>query len=192
MQYIQVKDLEVELETDRQKSKENLQQALLIERERFTQMQWDMEELRQKSLEMELRLKSKSEKVYCTFPVYVLLSRYPFNGFIYALMKLFQDEKTCAESRPKNSSAQEKDVLLQELDSSKQQLEILTKQYEELEVKSKADRKVLVKEVKSLRSSQSKLEHELSKLLQEKSEAEVVYFSAMVNFCIAELFLTSC
>lgn len=53
----------MELETDRQKSKENLQQAILIERERFTQMQWDMEELRQKSLEMEAKLKSNPEKV---------------------------------------------------------------------------------------------------------------------------------
>ncbi|XP_020985501.1 PX domain-containing protein EREL1 isoform X2 [Arachis duranensis] len=55
-----VKDLEVELETTKQKSKENLQQAILIERERFTQMQWDMEELRRKSLEMEMKLKSES------------------------------------------------------------------------------------------------------------------------------------
>lgn len=93
-------------------------------------------------------------------------------------MKQFQNEKTCAESRPENSATQEKDDLKQELESSKQQLETLTKQYEELEAKSKADRKVLVKEVKSLRSSQAKLEHELSKSLQEKSEAEVVYFSA--------------
>ena len=52
--------MEVELETTKQKNKENLQQAILIERERFTQMQWDMEELRRKSLEMEMKLKSKS------------------------------------------------------------------------------------------------------------------------------------
>lgn len=51
--------MEVELETSQQKSKENLQQALLIERERVTQMQWDMEELRRKSMEMELKLKHK-------------------------------------------------------------------------------------------------------------------------------------
>lgn len=56
---MQVKDLEVEFETTKQKSKDNLEQAILIERERFTQMQWDMEELRRKSLEMELRLKSR-------------------------------------------------------------------------------------------------------------------------------------
>lgn len=49
----------MELETTRQKSKENLQQAILVERERFTKMQWDMEELRRKSLEMELKLKSE-------------------------------------------------------------------------------------------------------------------------------------
>lgn len=59
-----VKDLEVELETNTQKSKENLQQAILLERERVTQMQWAMEGLRRKSLEMELKLKSKQvEKV---------------------------------------------------------------------------------------------------------------------------------
>ena len=57
--YFQVKDLEVELETNKQKSKENLQQAILMEREKVTQMQWEMEELRHKSLEMELKLKSK-------------------------------------------------------------------------------------------------------------------------------------
>lgn len=49
----------MELETTKQKSKENLEQAVLAERERFTQMQWDMEELRQRSYEMELKLKSK-------------------------------------------------------------------------------------------------------------------------------------
>ncbi|CAN4076112.1 unnamed protein product [Withania somnifera] len=53
-----VKDLEVELKATKQKSKENLEQAILIERERVTQMQWDMEELRRKSLEMELKMNS--------------------------------------------------------------------------------------------------------------------------------------
>ena len=49
----------MEFETAKQKNKETMQQAILIERERLTQMQWDMEELRRKSLEMELKLKSK-------------------------------------------------------------------------------------------------------------------------------------
>ncbi|CAN6681691.1 unnamed protein product [Malus baccata var. baccata] len=68
-----VKGLEVELETTRQKSKENLQQAILTERERFTKMQWDMEELRRKSLEMELKLKSEQVIVLevCLFYFYV-------------------------------------------------------------------------------------------------------------------------
>jgi hypothetical protein len=136
-----VKDLEVELETTKQKSKENLQQALLMERERNTQMQWDMEELRRKSMEMELKLKSE------------------------------QDKKSCTESG-KEFTVQEKDVLLQELDASKEQLEKLLKRYEELEAKSKADVKVLVKEVKSLRSSQTELKQELSRTQKEKSEAE--------------------
>lgn len=49
----------MELETTKQKSKENLQQAILAEKERFTQVQWDMEELRQRSLELQWKLKSK-------------------------------------------------------------------------------------------------------------------------------------
>lgn len=49
----------MELETTKQKGKENLEQAILIERERVTQMQWDMEELRRRSMELELKLKSQ-------------------------------------------------------------------------------------------------------------------------------------
>lgn len=86
---------------------------------------------------------------------------------------MIQEEKSCAESTM-DLTFEEKDMLLQELDSSKDQLENLLKRYEELEAKSKADRKVLVKEVKSLRSSQAKLEHELDKSRKEKFEAEVV------------------
>ncbi|KAA3479447.1 golgin subfamily A member 4-like [Gossypium australe] len=54
-----VKDLEVELETTRENCDENMQQAVLLERERFTQMQWDMELLRKHCLEMELKLKKE-------------------------------------------------------------------------------------------------------------------------------------
>ena len=49
----------MELESTKQKGKENIEQAILIERERVTQMQWDMEELRRKSLEMEFKLNSQ-------------------------------------------------------------------------------------------------------------------------------------
>uniref|UniRef100_A0A0A9CY00 Uncharacterized protein n=1 Tax=Arundo donax TaxID=35708 RepID=A0A0A9CY00_ARUDO len=52
-----VKDLEVELEATKQKGRETLQQAILAERERITQMQWDMDELRRKYSEMESNLK---------------------------------------------------------------------------------------------------------------------------------------
>ncbi|KAK7410258.1 hypothetical protein VNO78_00893 [Psophocarpus tetragonolobus] len=136
-----VKDLEVELETTKQKNKENLQQAILIERERFTQMQWDMEELRRKSLEMEIKLKSES------------------GGNSY-------------QNLSKESIVLQNDALLQNLDATKEQLEILSKQYGELEAKSKADVKVLVKEVKSLRNSQTKLKKELSESIKEHSETE--------------------
>lgn len=49
--------MEVESEITRQNCKENMQQAVLTEKEKLTQMQWDMEELHAKCLEMELKLK---------------------------------------------------------------------------------------------------------------------------------------
>ncbi|KAG2723131.1 hypothetical protein I3760_02G157800 [Carya illinoinensis] len=136
-----VKDLEVESEITRQNCKENMQQAVLTEKEKLTQMQWDMEELHAKCLEMELKL------------------------------KLEQDEKVRAEST-KIAIVQENKMLLHELDVAREQLENLQKQHEEFEVKSKADIKLLVKEVKSLRSSQLELKQELSRLMKEKLEAE--------------------
>lgn len=66
-------------------------------------------------------------------------------------------------------------MLQPELDASKEQLENLQKRYEELEAKSKVEVKVLVKEVKSLRSAQMELKQELSRTLEEKTEAEVVF-----------------
>lgn len=54
----------MELETTTQNCKENIEQAILTETERSTQMQWDIEELRRKCMELELKL--KSEEV-CSF-----------------------------------------------------------------------------------------------------------------------------
>ncbi|KAI3687118.1 hypothetical protein L1987_80809 [Smallanthus sonchifolius] len=136
-----VKDLEEELETTKLRNKENLHQAILMERERVTQMQWDMEELRRKSIEMEFKLKSQ------------------------------QDEKRETEP-PKTSVIEEKDRLLQELDDTKNKFDQLLKKHQELEVKSKADIKVLVKEVKSLRNSQADLKHQLDQSLLGMSDAE--------------------
>ena len=45
------------MEATKQKGRETLQQAILVERERITQMQWDMDELRRKYSEMESNLK---------------------------------------------------------------------------------------------------------------------------------------
>ncbi|XP_023904528.2 PX domain-containing protein EREX [Quercus suber] len=136
-----VKDLEVELETTRQNCIDNMQQAVLTERERFTQMQWDVEELRSKCLELELKLKTE------------------------------QDEKVRAEST-KTAVIQENKMLLQELDDAREQIENLQKRHEEFEVKSKADVKLLIKEVKTLRNSQLELKQDLSRVMKEKLEVE--------------------
>ncbi|CAN4076907.1 unnamed protein product [Withania somnifera] len=137
-----VKDLEVELEATKQKSKENLEQAILVERERVTQMQWDMEELRRKSFEMELKLNSLKGKL--------------------------------GNASIEDNASQEKDRVLQELDATKRKLDELRKQHEELEVKSKADVKVLIKEVRSLRGTQADLKKQLNHSLEKKWEAERV------------------
>ncbi|KAL6502088.1 hypothetical protein OROGR_027221 [Orobanche gracilis] len=134
-----VKDLEVELESTKQKSKENLEQAMLIERERVTQMEWDMEELRQRSIELELKLNSeRAHKLH-------------------------------------TQSTISPDYQQKELDSAKQQFEDLLKRHQELELKSKADIKVLVKEVRSLRSSHTELTKQLNQSLEEKSKAEALF-----------------
>lgn len=73
-----------------------------------------------------------------------------------------------------HSAAKEKDAMLQELNASKEQLKIISKQYEELETKSKADIKVLVKEVKSLRKSEKELKQEVDQSLSKISEVEVI------------------
>ncbi|KAF8047005.1 hypothetical protein N665_3267s0006 [Sinapis alba] len=139
-----VNDLEGELETSKQRSKENLEQAILTERERCTQMQWDMEELRQKSYEMEMKLKSREDG------------------------RSSHEEST---EQPTVSES-ERHVLSKELDAKRQQLEELSWRYDELEAKSKADIKVLVKEVKSLRRSHVELEKKLTQSLTDKTEAE--------------------
>ncbi|KAJ7962835.1 Phox (PX) domain protein [Quillaja saponaria] len=136
-----VKDLEVELETTRLNCRENIQQAVLAEKERFTQMQWDIEELRRNCLEMELKL------------------------------KIEEDERMQAELN-KASIIQENEMLLKELEVARRQLESLQKHHNDFEVKSKADVKLLIKEVKSLRSSEVELKQELSQLMKEKLEVE--------------------
>lgn len=136
-----VKDLEIELEAMKQTGEESLQQAIINERERVTQVQWDMEELRRKCIEMELKLKSE------------------------------QEEKGLLEST-KNSIVLDNDKLRQELDVAKEQVENLLKRHEESEMKSKLDLKILAKEVKSLRNSESELKQELVRLANEKIEAE--------------------
>ncbi|KAL5575561.1 hypothetical protein UlMin_017260 [Ulmus minor] len=138
-----VKDLEVELETTSQHCKENMQQTVLTEKERFNQMQWDMEELRRKCMELELKLKSE------------------------------QEQKLRAEST-KASIIEENKMLLQELDVAREHFDNLQRRHEDFELKTKTDVKLLVKEVKSLRSTQSELKQELSRVMKEKLEVERV------------------
>ncbi|CAA2994342.1 Hypothetical predicted protein [Olea europaea subsp. europaea] len=136
-----VKDLENELGSTKQTGKENLEKAILIEREKFTQMQWDTEEFRRKCMEIELKLKAE------------------------------QDKNAHLEST-RTSIIQENEALRQELDITKEQLESLLKHREESDLKSKADVKLLVREVKSLRSFQLELKQEVGRLAKERTEFE--------------------
>ncbi|XP_066380068.1 PX domain-containing protein EREL1-like [Miscanthus floridulus] len=138
-----VKDLEVELEATKQKGRETLQQAIQAERERITQMQWDMDELRRKYSEMESNLKTE------------------------------QNEKTRAESE-KTTASGENETLLEELEIKQKEVESLKQRLVEAEAKSKADKKVLVKEVKSLRNCQTEMKKVLNQYLEEKTDLERV------------------
>ncbi|CAA7057946.1 unnamed protein product [Microthlaspi erraticum] len=136
-----VKDLEAELETTQESCKRGMEQTVLNEKERLTQIQWDMEELRKQCMEME------------------------------SLLNSIKDEK--AEIETTNQSlVQENQMLLQQIDDLSDKFEKLRKENEELEVKSKAELKVLVKEVKSLRTTQSELKQELSRTMKERLEME--------------------
>ncbi|XP_021665563.2 PX domain-containing protein EREL1 isoform X2 [Hevea brasiliensis] len=144
-----VKDLEAELETTKQKNKENLQQAILIERERLTQMQWDREELRRKSLEMELKLKSK------------------------------EDENSSAESKmgstdqEKDTALQELDATRKQLENlSKQYEELEAKSKADIKFLAKEFKslKSSQAELKEKLSQSLKEKSEVEKLLQEERE----------------------
>ncbi|KAE9588008.1 putative Phox domain-containing protein [Lupinus albus] len=139
-----VKDLEIELEITRVNFRENMQQAVLTEKERFTQMQSDMEEFRRKCLKMEVKMKSE------------------------------EDEKLLAESA-KTYVIQEKQMLLQNLDVAREQIEHLMKNHDEFVMKSKTDMKLLITEVNSLRSSQLELKQQLSELMKEKLDVESLH-----------------
>ena len=102
-------------------------------------------------------------------------------------METFQDERSLLAST-KASIVQENEMLLQELDVAREQFENLQKHQEESEAKSKADLKLLVKEVKSLRSSQSELKQELSRLMKEKIEVEVIYYFLYIQFSFVTFF----
>uniref|UniRef100_A0A0D9WSH9 PX domain-containing protein n=1 Tax=Leersia perrieri TaxID=77586 RepID=A0A0D9WSH9_9ORYZ len=136
-----VKDLEVELEATKQKAREILQQAILAEREKITQMQWDMDELRRKYSEMESNLKTE------------------------------QNEKTRVQSE-KTTASGENEMLLEELETKRKEVESLQQHLGEVEAKSKSDIKVLVKEVKSLRNSQKEMKKVLNQYHEEKTELE--------------------
>lgn len=93
-------------------------------------------------------------------------------------MRIFQDEKLRIEST-KVSIVKENEMLLQELDAAREQLENLQKLHEDSDLKSKSDIKLLVKEVKSLRNVQLELKQELSRSMKEKLEVEVSFLSTM-------------
>lgn len=70
--------------------------------------------------------------------------------------------------------------MVKELALRREQLDNLQKRQEEMDAKSKSDIKVLVKEVKSLRTTQNELKDELNRVVKEKSELEVLDFSFLI------------
>ncbi|CAN1285660.1 PX domain-containing protein EREX [Linum perenne] len=136
-----VKDLESDLETTKHSCKESMQQAALVERERFTQLQWDVEELHNKCLEVELKLKSEQyQRVHLDLV--------------------------------NNSLVKENEMLMKQLVAAKEELDKMHKQLDEVDLKSKSEVKLLVKEVKSLRSSHSELRQEVTSLMKKNEDLE--------------------
>ncbi|XP_031129444.1 PX domain-containing protein EREL1-like [Ipomoea triloba] len=89
-----------------------------------------------------------------------------------ASLKAEQDKKLQAVSTNR-FLLQENEKLRQELDAAHQQLENLQK-HKTSDLDSKTDRELLVKEVESLRSSNSEMTQELSILTKQKTEVEAI------------------
>lgn len=163
--------MEIELESLKQSGKENLQQAIQMERENFTHMLWDMEELRRKCVEMELNL--TSEQVYSLSSI----TKWDISSISWTVSKFFlkivKADKVQMESTQR-ITIQENERLYEELSAAQQQINSLRKHHLESESKSKADVKLLIKEIKSLRTSQTEQKQELCKLAKEKAEVEVI------------------
>lgn len=136
-----VKDLEMELESVKKTCKDDYQKAILVDREKLAQIQWDAAELQRKYATLESSLKLK------------------------------ENEKACVEMDCTNLRT-EKELLLHELDNKTEQLKKLQMHQEEFEIKSKSDIRALVKEVKSLRTSQAELKEAFSDLEKEKNSLE--------------------
>jgi len=137
-----VNDLEVELENTKQRSIENLQQAIMSEREHVTQMQWDMYELQRKYSE------------------------------IVSKLEIEQNERTTMETEKIAVSVDERETFIQDLDEKNEQIKNLQKTNEDMELKSKSDIEVLVEEIKSLRNFQSELEETIDKSEKEKFKSQ--------------------
>lgn len=99
-------------------------------------------------------------------------------------MKHFQGDKTKIESS--TISVIQEDQVLHELDVTRNKFKHLLKKHQELEAESKADVIALVKEVKSLRSTQAQLTQQLNESLEGKSNAEVrmwIRINSIPLFC---------
>lgn len=77
----------------------------------------------------------------------------------------------------------ERELLLQELNNKTKHLEKLEKLFKEVEMKSKTDLKILIKEVKFLRKSQESIREELNHLIREKDEIEVQFSGSLIRLC---------
>jgi hypothetical protein len=73
----------------------------------------------------------------------------------------------------KTTASGEREMLLEELESKRKEVESLQQHLGDVEAKSKTDIKVLVKEVKSLRNSQKEMKKVLNQYIDEKTDLEV-------------------
>ncbi|KAL2622104.1 hypothetical protein R1flu_002309 [Riccia fluitans] len=138
-----VRDLEADLDTTRRKSREVLQQAVSLERDRVTSLQWELEESRQNIMNLEESSFSEKEA----------------RELLEKRLGLAESARESAEKEA--AELREKMIQLQQ-------------ERDTIEAQSRADKKVLVKEIKSLRNVQLELKKDVELAQQVKLESERV------------------
>eukprot|EP00252_Welwitschia_mirabilis_P015731 TRINITY_DN3484_c0_g1_i1.p1 TRINITY_DN3484_c0_g1~~TRINITY_DN3484_c0_g1_i1.p1 ORF type:complete len:752 (-),score=173.46 TRINITY_DN3484_c0_g1_i1:246-2441(-) len=178
---MKVKDLESELENTQIKSKEILQQAVMLERDQVTQLKWDLEDTRRNALEMEESY--KKEKVARdqleTRLQQILLEKDKLEQEVFSLRNTIEKMQSEHEQKEIRAKAEVK-ILAKELKllrkvqpDIKHELELAKKEKSQLEGILENERQ----KQEQASAARSKLLQEAAVLRQRLQECSVNIFS---------------